>query len=301
MNIASIINEFITNHKYDRLTKISECDDLECDGDCNKLFKDIVKEGTELYKFKYLLICGLCLHKNSMANGLKYIDKRDYSEEWLCLYCEEKQGGGCGRYCNNDFLDDDICKKCYPIMSQYYKKLGNVGKYCIVFAGWQPYCFKMSKVKILDIPEQLKDNINENVIKEWLESFDAIASIDEKIVKINEWIPFTNVYDIPHFPARTQLLVNCSKKRNGQIASIVRDDHGRMAIDIIYDNMKEYLKDYEKWKENRLSKEDQQSMSDQVAKDFKETWTAEEDDMASICDEFSGYIRLTKKLKMYYG
>ena len=83
MNITELVNKCINESEYDEdcLIKISECEDFICDGSCKRLLKVMIEDKAELYKFKYSISCGLCLNKNFMKNGLKYIDRVDYSEE----------------------------------------------------------------------------------------------------------------------------------------------------------------------------------------------------------------------------
>src|SRR5947199_241509 len=62
----------------------------------------------------------------------------------------------------------------------------------------------------------------------------------------------TNLYRCPFTEAYTALLVDCV---TGKIASLVEDDHSRVSIDIIYNNVDDYIIDFENWKNNILINE----------------------------------------------
>lgn len=310
-NLPETVNDFIQNNEYENLYRLSETESFMCDGDCGKTFKNLVEEKAPLYKhvaYGHLIImCEKCLDNESYKKNLELVDRTEYTVKqkplmWPCNFCGNKQGGGCKWYCNR-ISDIDMCMKCYEDdLFDKYTKIEDIERnWMCERGGLDPVLIVMDEVKELKVPEELKDKVTTERVESWFQDFDELVSIDDKINNICTWLPFTDVYEIPNYSAATMLVVNCDIKNNGQVASVVFDDHGRMAVNIIFDTFEEYQKDVKEWKENQLSEEDRSKLLKKVKNDFKEKHEAEEEDLAHTCEEFSGYIRLIKKLNMYYG
>jgi hypothetical protein len=90
------------------------------------------------------------------------------------------------------------------------------------------------------------------------------------------------------------MLIDLSEKTYGCIISGLADDHGRIALNIVFDNLDDYLDDCHKWLD--------QSMSDENIK-LRENHSDDDDNLiaAKICTEYSGYIRLSRNLGTYCG
>jgi hypothetical protein len=116
-----------------------------------------------------------------------------------------------------------------------------------------------------------------------MERFDSIVSLPriEVFGSFRQWVPMSDWYVLPHDDAWTAFIVDCSPTTNGRVASVVNDDHGRIAIDIVFNNIQEYKVAYDKWKMERNS--------------------AEKSDEILDLDEFSGFIRISRNLDLYYG
>ncbi len=302
--INTVINTVIKETKFDDLEKISESDGFICDGSCKRDCKTIVDNGENLYNYVKLIYCETCYQNKdyqSLTKGLEYIDRRNFSTKekpryWRCDLCSTSLGGGCQWYCNSK-TDIDICYECYhKDLSKEFKLLDKDVYIC--YRGIDGVYFKISEVKDLQIPEQLVDQIKEDNVKNWIQTFDSLANvnINHKIVNLCEWLPISDMYEMTHTDAFTQLLVNCGVEGNGQVASLVSDDHGRVSLDLIYDTLDKYLEDYKKWVESRLSGDELEKLQEKLEEDDDNI-----DEVAAACQEFSGYIRLHNRLSFYYG
>lgn len=308
MNITEEVNTILDELEYENFVKIPECDDYQCDGKCEKSLKELVEEKTEIYYYqsnKLIVFCENCLNDNPKS-GFEEVDRLKYSIDekplmWPCLFCGEKQGGGCKWYCNST-IDVDICKKCFELdIVDKYTKIKNLENFYVCDRSINPVLVNVEKVENLKVPEEIANEVTQERIEKWLTSLDSIVSTDHKIKNMCTWLPFTDEYDIPNYPALTMLLVNCDPTGKEEVASVVFDDHGRMAINVIFDNFLEYQKAFEEWTENKLSNEERFKQTNKIKTDFRENHEADDQEMAKTCEEFSGYIRLHRILGMYYG
>jgi hypothetical protein len=298
------INTVIKNPKFDdfgELKKVIDDKYTECDGVCRRTCKEIVDDGEKLYCSIKRIYCTKCYENKcyeEILKNLEYIDRRNFSikekpHNHFCDICNKSVGGGCEWYCNID-TDVDICMNCYN--KDFSKDIILVDENVYICNRTSNFVLlKIEEVKDLKIPNQLVDQIKKENINEWIEMFNSMAniSLNGKIVNLCEWLPFTDLYNIPNGHAISQLLVNCGNENNGQIASLVIDDHGRISIDLIYDNVDQYCEDYNKWKDSRASNKDDQDDDQDDEKDLEY--------YERQCTEFCGYIRINKRLRIYYG
>lgn len=260
-------------------------------------------------------VCSDCF-PNKLDKLFKFneIDRTTFSIEdkpliWKCLYCDTKLGGGCKWHIFNlNYQTYDVCNMCYPTINA---KLENDfhaidDKYVLCVRSDCGVYLDISDVKNRVIPNYLIHHVTEERIKSWAECIDAVVHIDInetsfEFGSIKSWGMFTDFYELPFFDAQTALLVDCSMENNGRIASIVMDDHGRFSIDLIFNNLDDYVDKYNDWKNNKLDDDTYHNIYSDVEKKIKSTYFCEEDELANICKEFSGFIRLKRKLKIYYG
>jgi hypothetical protein len=311
MSLVETVNEFIKNNEYENISKLSITEHFMCDGECGKTFKKLVEGKESLYYHTanghLIIMCEKCLDNESYKKNIEIVDRTEYTTKqkplmWPCNFCGDKQGGGCKWYCNH-ISDIDMCMKCYKDdLFDKYTKIENVDKYSLSERnGLDPILMILEEVKELKVPLELKDKVTTERAEMWFQEFNELVCIDDKVTNICTWLPFTDVYEIPNFSASTMLVVNCDTKNNGQVASVVFDDQGRMAVNIIFDTFEEYQKELKEWDNNQLSEEKRVDLSDKVKSDFKKKHQADEEDMANTCEKFSGYVRLSRKLNMYYG
>lgn len=253
------------------------------------------------YDCNILYTCESCI--NDIWNKFQILDRTNNTIEekpliWPCLFCKEKQGGGKKWY---NLSDLDVCLKCFeqkPSLLTFFNQYTSDKKYLIndrdIIIDITPTNWS--------IPESLKSEITFTRVGIYIDILndDDIASLDNNFGSYCEWVLFTDIYSIPHYDAATGLLVNINsdESKNGKVASIVYDNHGRVAIDIIYQNLDEYWTEYYNWLNKNY---DRQSYNIKVKNDLESHWSCDNEDMALACEEFSGYIRNHLKLSMYYG
>ena len=109
-------------------------------------------------------------------------------------------------------------------------------------------------------------------------------------------VPFS---EVPSFDAMCSLAVRCQSGHPHQIASVVSDDHGRYAMNIIYENQLDYLKDLKEWEETR--DKDIEPYIKEVEENFSETGSSNDDTIMKATDSYAVYIRFKRNLSCYYG
>ena len=285
-------------------------DSFRCDGECSQTIKcpfyNLRVDGQDTLQF-----CTSCFedagrHLQKIIDEAEVIDRVNKTIEekpliWPCICCGKMLGGGykwriieTGRFGSTVL---DICEDCN---GEKLKNKFRLLKDVLVVERSEPIFISVEQVK-RSIPEELKDQVTADRVSQWVSGIDCIVSIPEDFGSVKQWTLFTDFYDIPHYHASTALLIDCiDGPTNGRVASTVADDHGRGAINIVFNSIGEYLEEYNKWLSNR-DVEKSNLLKETVEKDFDTKYSCDDDDLAGACDEFSGYIRTKNKLSLYYG
>jgi hypothetical protein len=313
MEFVKVINDDLKN-KYENLIKLSDADEFFCDGCCEKSLKNLVDNKIELFSYvfsnQHFIYCNNCLDNKAYLNNLEPVDRLEYSTEdkpldWQCSFCEKKLGGGCKWYCNIH-TDLDVCAQCYNSdISKNFKLLKNTDYlYIGERNGLHPVIIERSEIKELKIPDisDVDGVIDADYVIDWLHNIENIVSLDSKINNIYYWLPFTDLCELPDFiDASTQLLLNCSPDGKGEVASVLYDDHYRIAVNIVYDNFESYKMEFEEWEDTQLLTREKKKLISKLKKEYDNTRTIDVTDLAKACKDFSGYVRLSRELKTYYG
>jgi hypothetical protein len=313
MDFVKVINDDLKN-KYENLIKISESDEFFCDGCCDKSLKYLVENKIELFSYvfsnQHFIYCNNCLENKAYFNNLELVDRLEYSTEdkpldWQCIFCEKKLGGGCKWYCNIN-IDLDICTQCYNSdISKKFKLLINTDDlYIGERNGLHPVFIERSEIKELNIPDLSDVNgfIDTDCLSDWLHNIENIVSVDRKINNIYYWLPFTDIYVFPDLiDASTQLLLNCSPDGKGEVASVLYDTHYKISVNVVYNNFQSYRMEFEEWEDTQLITREKKKLITKIKKEYDNTDVLDTEELAKACKDFSGYVRLSKGLKTYYG
>lgn len=283
---------------------------LVCDGPCKREFPEIIKKNLKLYRytkdiFNSVDICEGCYTIDLIKSFYTVIDRINYNIEekpriWPCKGCNIKMGGGFKWYYSKN-LNSDLCEFCFnnedllqKFMICYNNDKNNFKGYCISNRGLHSLFFKFHKIENIKVPENIK------VLNKIDFSFvDSIVNIDPKIDNLATWLLIDELHDekLINVEMYTSLLVNCDSKSNGEVASILSDNHRRVSIDIVYNNIEEYKQEYSNWLKNQLSDNEKEELVKKLDK-VPEDNTVE---YSKVCNYFSNYVRLSKNLEIYYG
>lgn len=263
-------------------------------------------------------LCETCYSTNLKdLFKVEEIDRTTFSTEekpriWPCLFCGEKMGGGCKWHVIESQVGYsskfDVCSNCYE--EDLTEKIKTLLQH--ISGGELVCCMRVDPV-FLDIgeanrnldllPEEIKKEITKERVDEWADLVGVLAHMKPGFAtfgSVKNWTLFTDIVDVPHFHAMTGLIVDCS---NSRVGSLVIDDHGRCGVDIVFDSSDEYLVAKQEWEKTKLNKDDEEfkRLDQKVQNDFRTKYCCEDDELAAICPEFSGYYRVKNELGMYYG
>ncbi|ARF11456.1 hypothetical protein Klosneuvirus_1_313 [Klosneuvirus KNV1] len=292
-----------------------EIEQAELNCGCDKCDKELHSDNDKWYHMNvnswdshdYCLECGV----STFFDNLVFIDRTNMTIEekplkWKCDSCGTRLGGGCKWYTDNK--DMDICMNCYNQPKEKLFDFVDKDKCCIIERVGS-LVLNNENISNRVIPTQIEKDVTKERMEVYADCINNIAYIDKRFGSYKQWAMFAGPYDLPKHDIVTALLVNCGPIHRGEIASLVSDNHCRVGINIIYDSIDEYLKDYNEWYQMKPTNSDKDNFDyenatlEELAKHEEETEEDRYDDekIMNACTEFCGYIRLKKNLDTYYG
>ncbi len=98
------------------------------------------------------------------------------------------------------------------------------------------------------VPEALRDKIlSEDAFYDLIDSLVRPSSYD---CNLAEWRLFSNFDPVPSYYAECAWAVRCVEGHN-EVASVVTDNHGRVAMNIAFTSVEDYLKAELEWQNTR--------------------------------------------------
>jgi hypothetical protein len=235
--------------------------------------------------------CATCDISNMKIKVENY-DRRNMTIEekphkWNCYKCNKSLGGGCNWYliiCNEYH---DACEDCYAKYGTTdFRKDMSVGTYHNPCPLEGEPDFELVIPNGIN-PDDLQPLDNETIRRLNCDDFGYLS----------QWKMLSGWYDIPHYSAGVNLIIDCSPLNSGRVCSIAYDNHGRLSFDIAYDNVDDYLAAKSSWK--------CPTNMDENLKKIQELTNAKADDdeidKLTMRTNFSAYVRLSKNLELYFG
>jgi hypothetical protein len=274
-----------------------KCEDCasRCDG-CNKLlhvdYYNFINDHTSID------FCIKCFKK--FANLFDHVNY-DYSAAKLhynCIICFNKLAQGVKLKLKRSNQTIDICKTCHDIELSRLKNLFDYITINTVFCDRaSPVAMDISSVNRI-VPKKLESEITPERVEMWVEIvLDSIVEMPSPSTfgSVKNWVIFTDMYEIPYTNSASALIVECGG--NHRVASVLSDDHARVTINIIFDNLDEYFSAFKTWEKER-AKYTEEYLEEMLQEFLKIETRYDNNDgyLAILCTEFSGYIRLKKLL-----
>ena len=157
-----------------------------------------------------------------------------------------------------------------------------------------------AKEGALVIPKQLTVHDEE----ETLNAMDALVRPPSYDFNGAEWRFISDMSEVPCYAAECALAVRCVAG-NHQVASVVCDDHGRMAMNIVWETIEAFLHEEGAWRKMRkacpVQPEEEREEQKAEILSFLNKGSCEEGLMMAATDSFAVFVRLGRKLSMYYG
>ena len=257
-------------------------------------------------------------------------------ETHLCDICEIKYNNQWYVVVGINYKNVDLCEKCYNNINNIVQKQINISddyiycELCENFIKKETEMYSISDINIClncvgdnNITDLFEDtnncfetdremylrfkkvdltipNISSYQFDESnIELIDSLVRIPNIGYNAYEWRIFEDFTEVPHFDASCGFVVRCIKD-NHQIASIVMDNHGRTAMNIVFENIEDYLNEKKEWENNLLY--DEIDKYDKIVKEnFKKFYSCDEEIIMKATKSFAVYYRLKLKLSMYYG
>lgn len=152
----------------------------------------------------------------------------------------------------------------------------------------------------LYIPDILKDRILEK--ESFYELIESIVRPPTNHSNLAEWRLFSEFKNNTYIDAECAFAIRCVEN-NTQVASVLMDDHGRIAMNIIFQSVDEFINAENEWK-NNFSETDRLKYVEEMNKQMEDNDECDEVDnllIAKASDNFEVYSRLIRNLACYYG
>lgn len=226
----------------------------------------------------------------------------------LCEKCYSKKPE---ELCKVDYKACGTCDICYQYVNGKAYSINHSALFCIkcvsnihralvknndLIKTERDFLYRFKECDLY-IPDALKEyNLKK---EEFYELIDSIVRPPTNDANLAEWVLINDFNQVPEFPANCTFAIRCVEN-NTQVASVVMDDHGRIAMNIIFQSVDEFINAENEWK-NNFSEKDRLVYAEQVAQEFENDDSCDEILIAKASDNFAVYSRLIRKLSLYYG
>jgi len=273
--------------------KMRQCPDWNqycCDG-CDKILKNA--------SFYHLLNSqesfDLCLDCYGMIESGLLVERDDTRLRFcnICFQYLTKPAWGI----KENF---DVCQKCLPNVKNAFILINNTDSnpseavsttYIFTEMGYTYRCGK----KRSNFPESITNRINNAL---YIDLLDNLVRPPVYDWDASEWTLISDLEEVPLFDASCCFAVSC----HGKIASVVCDDHGRIAMNIVFDDVETFLKAETEWETLLPETAIQRAKAlDEVKQAFDTSRSCDNALLKKATDSFAVYTRLDRNLAMYYG
>lgn len=201
-----------------------------------------------------------------------------------CVVCEAPDPQYTGQ--SKDYFSDAyrsiyVCENCYKTNKNH---LVNVNQSGIENDRDQYIIAKHLDYEQLNIPPQLLSNITSERNQLFIELLDSLVRLPDTYDNILEWTLITDLIRCEHHDAECGFAINII---NHKVASVLSDNHGRVAMNVVYDTYEDYLRE----------KEEFDTINDTFAFDSELCF----DDKEENTENFGEYVRRKRGLSFYYG
>lgn len=214
----------------------------------------------------------------------------------ICNICEQNiKTGKIHNICNFD-----VCCKCWQTidLKNCFLRINKDTCEDLIFTD-RENIFSIKSLE-LDIPTEFQKEVNDESLRnEYIEIVDSIVRPPFPNWNPQGWALISSFEEVPSVDALCSFIIRCERGKPHQICSVVEDNHGRVAMNIIYQDHLEFLKDLNEWEENR--DDDIDSYIKKVKKSFKEYYECDNEIIMKATDSFAVYTRFKHNLSCYYG
>lgn len=183
----------------------------------------------------------------------------------ICDVCVQDIGEKPFYYTNED-ARYDVCEACYNSKRQFGVNINQSG-----FQTDRGHYIIAKHLDYDSIPSTLLSEITIERNKLFIDLLDEIVRLPDTFDNILEWTLISDLDDCEHHDAMAGFAVNLINPKH-PVASVLSDDHGRVAMNVVYDTYEDYLREKEEHEAN-----------DKINVNFAE------------------YVRMKRGFRFYYG
>lgn len=207
-----------------------------------------------------------------------YKNLTNTNEDSCYKYCDVCiQDIGENAYYTNEDAGYDVCEPCYKSNRPFGVNVNQSG---IENERGQYIIAKHLDYEQLNIPSEITAERNQLFI----ELLDSLVRLPDTYDNILEWTLITDLVPCEHNDAECGFAINLI---NHKVASVLSDNHGRVAMNVVYDSYEDYLRE----------KEEFNSINNIFAFDSELCF----DDKEENTENFGEYVRRKRGLSFYYG
>jgi len=233
-------------------------------------------------------LCDECV--NTFYEGL--IPTKNIGPCEYCVVCDDSLRAPNPMYStqSKDYFSDAyrsiyVCENCYKTNKTH---LVNVNQSGIENDREQYIIAKHLDYDALTMPPQLLSKITTERNQLFIELLDSLTRLPDTYDNILEWTLITDLTPCEHHDAECGFAINLI---NHKVASILSDNHGRVAMNVVYDNYEDYLREKEAF--------DQKPHT--ITLDPYYCCESDDETTELTTKNFGEYIRRKHKLGFYYG
>jgi hypothetical protein len=186
-------------------------------------------------------------------------------------------------YYTNEDAGYDVCATCYTTKRPFGVNINQMG-----FQTDRDKYIIAKHITYDNIPQHLLSEITAERNKIFIDLLDSIVRLPDTFNNILEWTLITDLTTCEHHHAECGFAVNVIDPKH-PIASILSDDHGRVAMNVVYDTYEDYLRE----------KEEYINMNESVCSRSSDSSSSSSSSNNKI--SFAEYIRTQRNIRFYYG
>jgi hypothetical protein len=265
--------------------------------------------------------CDVCSKVIKPCTPVFYHARNTSSGCDLCAQCFENMSdhirlvSSHGRYCDlcQGSQDDDFnhigteydgidaCNQCICHFKDIFSPITAAGNLNL-HTNERDLTFVCKLPSEYSIPNKLKNRISAEGNDEYIEMIESLVRPPSYDFNVMEWTLIGDTASVPGLDAHCTFALRCVEvEGRNQVASVVFDNHGRVAMNVVYDNVADFLRDESEWLAGKGTAEDTDREEETVRQTFTRDGCCDDDAIAAATGSFAVYKRLKCNLSMYYG
>ena len=150
-----------------------------------------------------------------------------------------------------------------------------------------------------EVPPSVAEAQSDGLNSIYLGVINSLVRTPHPVLNVHEWRLLRGFAGVPSFDAHCTFAVRVAAGAPHEVASVVLDDSGRCAMNVVFGSLEEYQAAHNAWELGR--DKNIAPYAEQVKNAFDAHDECDHDLIAKTTDSFAVYVRITRRLPMYYG